>query len=590
MNTHLNRGALALRSGAAMAALLVGALTAGSSFAGSVTFDRLVHADSEPQNWLTNHKNYSSTRHSTLNQITKDNVGQLHMLFSLALGSMEPGGNYKNASLQATPLVDDGIMYVTDGWSSLYRVDVSDGKRALISWKMDPGTDRSYAAGIPNNRGAALLGDAAYSLTVDGRLVKTDANTGEILWDQEVATEDREYLTVAPLAVKDKIVFGVSGADSGIRGWIQANNASDGARAWRWYIVPAPGEPGSESWKDDWNAWQVGGGSAWVTGSYDVAQDLIIWGTGNPAPDFDNSARPGDNLFTNSVVALETDSGKMRWYFQFTPSDSWDYDEVGAHILVDTEIDGQMRQVVTHAGRNGIFYTLDRTTGAFVNGGQYVQELNWTAGLDPKTGKPVEYDPSKAVQTYRTEAMPTHAEPVKNVCPTIGGGNNYYPPAYSPDTGLFYVTGIEQCSNIDQIPFGPGEFQLGGNVGFGKIRPVHEVTHSTLSAIDPKTGKVQKQILLEYANYGGMLSTAGGMVFTGHLDGTFAAYDNQTLDELWSVNLGSPINAPPIAYEVNGKEYIAILVGTSNIARGNLFGHTELANMNAASMMFVFGL
>ncbi|MCW5696487.1 MAG: PQQ-binding-like beta-propeller repeat protein [Bauldia sp.] len=553
--------------------------------AADVTYERLLNADAEPQNWLTNHGNYSAHRHSGLDMINRDNVGGLRLAYAVAVSGVETGNN----SMQGTPLVDDGAMYITDGWGVVTRIDVSSGDRGLIQWEMNPGVDPSEP-GIRANRGVALFGDNVYSVSFDGRLLQTAAATGELLYDIQATSPDSvEYLTVAPLALEDKLVIGVSGADSGIRGWIDAYDTETGEQAWRRWIIPAPGEPGSETWKDDWNAWQTGGGSGWVTGSYDPDNNIVIWGTGNPAPDFDASYRPGDNLYTNSALGLDGDTGEIVWYFQYTPNDSWDYDEVGVHTLIDLEVDGQMRRVVAHSARNGFYYTLDAGTGEFVNGVQYVLALNWTAGLDPKTGMPVEYVENADFQPYAGVA-PTHDNPVVEACPTIGGGNNYFPSAYNPATGLYYIVGTENCSRIDQIPFNPGDWVVGDDPGFGAITPVNAQTNATLTAVDVATGTIATQIVEPYANYSGILSTAGGLIFSGYLDGSVKAYNDETLEELWSVNLGTPLNAPPMSFAVNGDQYVAILAGVGFIARGNLVGHPEVQNIRTTSMLFVFGL
>jgi alcohol dehydrogenase (cytochrome c) len=583
---------MALTRLALLAAVSAGALCVGlgpnSASAGDVTFDRLVNANSEPQNWLTNNHDYSSDRYSPLKEINRGNVRNLKFAFSLALGGMQPAGTNPNASLQATPLVDDGIMYVTDGLGAVYRIDVSSGNRAVTQWIMDPGADMSN--GIPTNRGVARLGNGVFSVTMDGRLVKTNADTGEVMWDNQITEQEKAYLTVAPLAVKNMVIVGVSGADSGIRGWIDAYDADTGDRVWRRWTIPAPGEAGSETWKDTWNAWQTGGGSAWVTGSYDPDPNTLYWGVGNPAPDFDNAYRPGDNLYTNSVLAMNADTGDIKWYFQYTPNDAWDFDEVGTHILIDGKINGEDRKMIGHSARNGFYYTLDRTNGSFIGGVQFVADLNWTAGLDPKTGKPVEYEPNADQQLYAKVATQTRDNPDVNTCPSIGGGNNYFPSTYSRDTGMFYAIGNDRCNDIKLTAFDKGQFKQGDNVGFGNIKMSSPQAHASISAIDPGTGKIVKRITDDYPSYGGLLSTGGGLVFSGFLDGSLKAYDAKTLEELWSVNVGTPFNAPPITYSVNGKQYIAILAGVGRIAKGTLAGHHDTDNIKASSMMFVFSL
>ena len=566
------------------------ALIAGMSITpavAQVTFDRLLNADEEPENWLTNHGNYSSHRHSGLDQIDRSNVGGLNLAFAVALSGVETGNN----SMQATPLVDNGAMYVVNGWGVVSRIDVSSGDRGTITWDMDPGVDPS-AAGIRANRGVALLGDSVYTVSFDGRVNRTAAATGELLYSVvglDPVEQPLGYLTAAPLAVNDSLIIGSSGADSGVRGWIQSHDAETGDINWRRYIIPSPGEPGSETWLGDWNAWEVGGGSAWVTGSYDAEQNLLIWGTGNPAPDFDNSARPGDNLYTNSALALDADSGEIAWYFQYTPNDVWDFDEVGVHTLFDVEIDGTTRRVLGHSARNGFYYTLDRVTGEFVAGDQYVTELNWTAGIDQKTGLPIDYDPNSDVQSYAGIATPTHDNPIVEVCPTIGGGNNYYPSSYDPSRQLYYIQGIENCSRIEQIAYGPGEWDVGENPGFGQIQPTNPQSMTSLTAVDVTTGEVVNQVIEQYASYGGLLSTEGDLLFGGYLDGSFKAYDLDTLDVLWSINMGTPFNAPPISYEVDGQQYIAIIAGVGFIARSNLTGD-EIQNIKTTSYLFVFSL
>lgn len=582
-----NRGKLRACSlaGASTAVLL--AMVFAMPASAQVSFDRLLNADAEPENWLTNHGNYSSHRHSGLGQINRDNVADMNLAFAVALSGVETGNN----SMQATPLVDNGSMYVINGWGVVSRIDVSSGDRGIIRWDMDPGVDPS-AAGIRANRGVALLGDSVYSVSFDGRFNRTAAATGELLYSV-VALDPTEqplgYLTAAPLAVGDSLIIGSSGADSGVRGWIQSHDAETGDVNWRRYIVPAPGEPGAETWLDDWNAWEVGGGSAWVTGSYDPDQNLLIWGTGNPAPDFDNAARPGDNLYTNSALALDADTGEISWYFQYTPNDVWDYDEVGVHTLFDVEIDGETRRLVGHSARNGFYYTLDRVSGEFVAGDQYVTELNWTAGLDEKTGLPIDYNPDADVQMYAGVATPTHDNPIVEVCPNIGGGNNYYPSTYDPSRQLYYIQGAENCSRIDQIAYGPGEWAVGENPGFGQIQMTNPLTTTSLSAVDVTTGEVVNQIIEQYASYGGLLSTDGDLLFGGYLDGTFKAYDADTLEVLWSINVGTPFNAPPITYEVDGEQYVAILAGVGGIARGRLTGD-DMQNIKTTSYLFVFAL
>ncbi|MBV8612432.1 MAG: PQQ-binding-like beta-propeller repeat protein, partial [Acetobacteraceae bacterium] len=334
------------------------------------------------------------------------------------------------------------------------------------------------------------------------------------------------------------------------------------------------------------NAWEHGGGSYWQTGSYDPASKLTIWGTGQPVPMFDPEYRPGDNLFTNSTVAFDVDTGKMKWYFQYTPGDFLDYDEVGINQLIDTKVNGEDRKIIAHFGRNGFFYTLDRTNGQFISSEQYAQKVNWTDGIDPKTGKPVEYDPNKELQVYKIGKPSRREQGTLEGCPNIQGGVNYFPTTYSGRTHLSYGGGIEACSNITPDPSNDasGEFWLGGN--FVNAEDVK----GSVSAMDPATGKKTAQQPMPHSVSSGVTSTAGGLVFTTTTDGTVYALDDETLKPLWSFNTGSYSSAPPMTYSVNGKQYVAVLIG-GNVQTKAFLDHTpNLKDMQNTSMLFVFSL
>ena len=390
-----------------------------------MTPQRLLNPDKEPQNWLMNHRSYDGQRFSPLARINKANVKGLKFAYAVPLAGTH-GGEF----IEATPLAEDGFLYITDSWSVLYKIDASAGNVGRIVWRMDPKQERTVA-----NRGAALWGNFVISpASAPARIIATDKSSGKVVWESNVSDSDRVTITGAPLAIKDKIVIGASGGDGGARDWVAALDAATGKLLWRKYTIPAPGEPGSETWKDKNNAWQTGGGAVWVTGTYDPDTNQTLWGVGNPVPMMDARARPGDNLFTNSVISWDPDNGKMNWYFQYTPGDMWDYDEVGTHILFERTVDGQPRKLVTHSARNGFVYTMERANGVMVGAKPYVDSVNWTAGIDQKTGKPVDYDPNKDVQTYSGLADPTSANPIKKVCPNRTGGNNYFPSAYSPQT------------------------------------------------------------------------------------------------------------------------------------------------------------
>ncbi|HMD65248.1 MAG TPA: hypothetical protein VKG22_01200, partial [Stellaceae bacterium] len=388
----------------------------------------------------------------------------------------------------------------------------------------------------------------------------------------------------APLIVKDMIIVPGSGADIGGRCWLMAIDAKTGAVLWRLYSVPAPGEPGHETWADDHEAWKTGGGAFWYTGSYDPATNLMYWGTGQPTPMFDAEYRPGDNLYTNSTLAIDADSGKIVWYFQYTPNDKFDYDEVGSQMIYDVTINDEPRKVLGHFGRNGFYYTLDRTNGSFIGASQYVKNVNWTKGIDPKTGKPVEYDSSKKLQQYAVASLRGGGE--FDLCPDWQGGVNFFPTAWNPAKHLAYGAGIDGCGQlkVDDTRMG-GPFWNGG-VGVRKNRMGGQVT-----AVDMTTGKVKATRLTDYPNYAGVLATRGGLVFTGTLDGTFAAFDDEELKPLWNFNVGTPITAPPISYSVGGKQFIAVHAGGGNVFNiGLLKAAPELENLEGGSMLFVFAL
>src|SRR5215831_13825219 len=308
-----------------------------------------------------------------------------------------------------------------------------------IVWRMDPGQEK-----LPlSNRGAALWGNFVITVaSYPARAIATNKETGKVAWEANLADGQVDLqLTAAPLAVKAKIIIGAAGGDRGVRDFIAALDAATGKVAWRKYVIPAPGEPGSETWKDKNNAWQTGGGAMWVTGSYDVASNQVLWGTGNPVPMYDPYYRPGDNLYTNSVISWDPDTGKMNWYHQYVPGDMWDYDAAGTHILIDGVVAGEPRKLVTHSARNGFLYAFERTNGQPLLAKPYMEQT-WTKGIDQKTGLPVDYDPTKDIQVYSGVGNVVPGEPLKKVCPSILGGNNYWPSSYSPRTKLIYIPAL----------------------------------------------------------------------------------------------------------------------------------------------------
>jgi len=571
------------------AALLASAVFASASvpaMAAEVSSSRLLNSDKEQQNWLMVNKDYSSHRYSELDQINRDNVKNLHVAFTVALGGAFGVAPLPLGGHQSTPLVDDGQMYVVDGYGVVYKIDVRDPTRPRIAWLMDPGVAKSDVW-IPSNRGVALYKNFAISVTGNGKVLWTDRDTGQLVKTVQVDDPKNGYsLTGAPLVIGDKLIVGGSGGDRGARDHIDALNADTGQPLWRTYSIPAPGEPGSETWKGDTNAWKHGGGAFWQTGSYDPALNLTIWGTGQPVPMFDPEYRPGDNLYTNSTIAYDVNTGAMKWYFQYTPGDFLDYDEVGISQLIDTKVNGEDRKIVAHFSRNGFFYSLDRSNGQFISAEQYAQKVNWTDGIDPKTGKPIEYDPKKDLQTYKIGAASRRAQGKLLGCPDLQGGVNYFPTTYSHRTHLSYGGGIEVCAYITPDPSNDasGDFWLGGT--YERSEPVK----GSVTAMDPTTGKKVAQQLLDYPVYSGVTSTAGGLLFTTTTNGEVFALDDKTLKPLWSFSTGSLSSAPPMTYAVNGKQYVAVLIGGNTVAQGMLAKSPEMKDLQNTSMLFVFGL
>ena len=588
------RSILAALTGGALATML--AMPAGAA---NVTQNRLENADREPQNWLTVFQNYGAHSHSRLNQINRENVGSMRPVFTVPITTALRAG--KNPNIQGGALVDDGMLFLSDGWGTTYKIDVSNGRQGIIQWKTDPAVSEDES---PRSRGLSFWGDMVYNDLVDGRVVGISRSSGEIVWDEQIARTGiewdfygKEQFTAAPLSVEGKILVGQSFGDAATRGWLAALDAGTGEELWRFYAVPGPGELGHETWQDDHNAWKTGGGGMWTTGSYDVDSRVTIWGTGNPVPMFDPEFRPGDNLFTDSALAINIDDGSLAWYYQYVPDESWDFDENGVHMLIDVPVNGQNRAISAHFGRNGFYYQLDRTNGEFINHGQYVDQLDWTAGLDPKTGKPVEYDPTKAVQTYIPETRFMRGDAEETACPNYHGGLRWQPPTYDPTRMVAYGAGSEGCFTMKVT----ASLSLGADGGLitdegggnnGRIGDAKFDRYGAISAVDVTTGAMIGKVNLKHDNLSGLVSTAGGLLFTGLLDGTVAAFDSDSLAQLWGFNTGVSFKSPPITYSVGGKQYVAIIAGgdpAPYYSRG-FEGDTTLENMNTGAMLYVFSL
>ena len=584
-----------LKSVAMATAALAATYTVTPAGAGDqVTQERLLNSDKEAGNWLQHHKNYSATRFSSLREINKSNVKNLKVAWTMHLGGVEGGGMWTHGGLEGTPIVENGMIYVTDGWGSVYKIDARGGKGTLL-WKMDPKTDRDWAGAVAccgvDNRGVALWNNLVISHALDGRMIATNKETGQVEWQRQIADPEKgETITAAPLIVKDMAISGVAGAELGIRGWIAATDLTSQKEKWRTYTIPGKGEPGSETWKDDKNAAASGGGSTWITGSYDPAIDTVFWGTGNPGPNWDSQYRPGDNLYTESSLALDASTGKIKWYFQYTPNDPNDYDSVAENVLVDVSgPKGNPLKLALQANRNGFAYALDRTSGKFLWGVPFVKKLTWTKGLNPETGKPVEYDPNTPVQRYDAAVTPHRDNRVTDICPGNMGGKNWPPTAYNPDLKLWYIPVIESCNRVtvrDAVPekLKPREFWTGG----GPNNPFR-ITGS-IAAIDVATGKLTGKLDLPFPSLAGMLATPD-LVFTGQPSGEVTALDAKSLEKLWEFNTGGGVNAPPVSFTVDGKQFVAILVGLGGAWDKWFIESTpELKKIQPGSMLYVFAL
>jgi alcohol dehydrogenase (cytochrome c) len=460
---------------------------------------------------------------------------------------------------QSNPLVVDGMMYVTQRPNDVMAIDAKTGKMFWL-YRYTPSPDARVCCGA-NNRGVAILGDTLYLGTLDAHLVALDARSGKPLWNVEVGDVKLAYsITMMPLIVKDKVVVGVGGGEFGIRGYVAAYDAKTGKEAWKFYTIPAPGEPGNDTWQGD--SWKTGAGSVWVTGSYDPDLNLTYWGIGNPGPDWNPDQRRGDNLYTDSVVALDADTGKLRWHFQFTPNDAYDYDSVQVPVLADIEWQGKPRKVMMWANRNGYFYVLDRASGEFLLGKPFVK-VNWASGLDAK-GRPV--------QTPQPFGSPTW--------PGNQGATNWYPPAFSPRTGLFYVSAWENYATIyrkEEAVYKPGNIFSGGGftvlsptpgaptVGIGRRSPINnwtdEVGSGATIAIDPRSGEHKWKFQQFDVNDSGILTTASDVLFTGGREGYFYALDARDGKLLWKANLGGQIVMAPITYMIDKKQYVSVISG-----------------------------
>ncbi len=519
-----------------------------------VTFERLLNAAAEPHNWLTYSGTYNSQRHTALDQITIDNATELELKWVFQAQSLQ--------AFEATPIVVDGIMYLTEAPNTVVALDAKLG-RVFWRYQYNPREASRPCCGRLN-RGLGILGNTLFMATIDARLIAIDATTGQPTWVTDVADPAEGYaLTVAPLVIKDKVIVGVAGGEYGIRGFIAAYDAATGEEAWRFYTIPGPGEPGHETWEGDGDAWMHGGASVWLTGSYDPDLNLTYWGIGNPGPDWNPEQRPGDNLYSDSVVALNADTGELDWYFQFTPNDDYDYDAVQIPVLVDYPAqDGSTLKLMLWGNRNGFFYVLNRESGQFISGDPFVF-MNWAEGLD---------DAGRPVETPQPPGTPTF--------PGVQGGTNWYSPSYSPNTRLFYVSSWENNASIfeaREAEYQAGQIFLGGTPGNGipgaprlpnlQRGPINNWTEAAgtgaVIAIDPATGDAKWKYEMTDVTSSGILTTASDLLLTGNREGHFHALDARDGSLLWRVALGGAIAMGPISYSVDGKQLVAASAGNS---------------------------
>ena len=502
-----------------------------------VTARELLDGLKDPTRWLTHSGSYNGQRNSPLTQITPQNVDRLTAQWTFQTGQL--------GTFQTTPIVLDGVLYATGFNNNAWAIDARSG-RAIWRYRRELPEDLKLCCGAVN-RGFAILGDRLFMGTLDAHLVALDMKTGRPIFDVELADYKQGYsVTTAPLVVKDKVILGVAGAEYGIRGFIDAYDANSGKRAWRFYTVAGPGDQGARTWPQG-DAYLRGGGSIWVTGTYDPEQNLVFYGTGNPGPDYYSNAREGDNLYTASLVALDADTGERRWHYQFTPHDVHDWDSTQVPVLGDLTIGGQPRKVVMFANRNGFFYTIDRVTGKIIVAKPFV-ETTWAKEIGPD-GRPT--------------LLPGHLpdEDGNKTCPDLGGGTNYMSPSFDPTTKLFYVTARETCAiyyAYDQ-KFKPGEQYTGG----GQQRPRDQKNFGALRAIDPATATVKWEFRYTSVSSSGVLTTASGLVFAGDGDGNLMAFDSRTGKNLWHYQLGASMRSTAgTTYMLDGRQYLLVPAGS----------------------------
>ncbi len=504
----------------------------------------LLEAAPTRESWLHYGGNYGSWRHSPITELTPESASRLRLAWIAQTGV--------SGQLESSPVVYDGVLYLTSSMNRLLAYDASNGS---LLWRYDHQnpSDLRICCG-PVNRGVGISGDVVVMGTLDARLLAFNRKSGELLWNTEVEPYASGFsITSAPLIAEGVAVIGIGGGEYGVRGFFDGYDVETGKRLWRHYTVPDEGQPGVETWAGD--SYKTGGAPTWATGSYDPATRTLFWTTGNPSPDWNGDTREGDNLYSDSVLAVDIATGERKWHFQFTPHDVWDYDGNSEVWLVDVQVNEQTIPALVQANRNGYFYVLDRRDGGFLHASQYVHQLNW-ATLD-ENGRPVV-----------NPAMMPADEPTQRVCPGLAGGNNAaYAGAYSPVTGLAYVPTIESCMMfrkglvvfVEGIPFFGGE-PIPSDTAEGK-------SYGHLSAIDVSTGETRWSYRDPTPMLAGVLSTEGGLVITGNASGHLLGFDAETGDEVWRYQTGSGIRSHPIAYQHDGRTFMAVGSGGGGIVQ-----------------------
>lgn len=517
-------------------AMLLGVGFCAASMYAQVTPQRLLDSGKEPQNWLMYSGDYTGRRFSALDQINTKNAPSLvpkWVYQTVAVGKFE-----------TTPLVVDGILYGTGQDDRAFALDARTG-RPIWQYQRTLPTDIRPCCGRVN-RGLAILGDRVFLGTLDAHVIALDTRTGNVVWDVNAFDYKKGYsITLAPLAIKNVVIVGVSGGEYGIRGFIDAYDATTGERKWRFYTIPGPGEEGHDSWEGD--SWRIGGAPAWITGVYDPTTNTTFWTTGNPSPSNRGEGRAGDNLYSNCLLALDPDTGKLKWHFQFTKHDEHDWDATQVPVMVD---DGD-NHLIVQANRNGFFYVIGRTNGKLISSSAYAK-VTWSNSKDAE-GRPAALK----------DASPTPAG--NRVCPGAAGATNWMSPTYDPQTKLFYVTAREQC---DIFSTGPQPYDE-GHAYYGSAyfpNDDAEPFWGALRAIDPASGGIKWEWKHPSPTWSGVLSTAGGLVFTGDAEGNFIALDAASGKALWHFQCGAAVYAGPISFAVDGKQYVAVAAGTGLFA------------------------